>query len=289
VTLAAIPSPATSVWHLGPLPIRAYALCILAGIVIATLIMEKRLRARGVAEGTSLDIAIWAVPAGIVGARVYHLATSPQGYLGPGGDPMRMFAIWEGGLSIWGAVAGGAIGAYIAVRRIGLPLSVVADAVAPGLPVAQAVGRLGNWFNNEVYGRLTTLPWGLEVHDMQLGQLRPGLYHPTFAYEAVWNLGVALLVWRLDRRHAFRRGCAFALYAMGYAAGRLWIETLRIDDANTIFGIRINVFTALLVLMLATTYFLKVRCPRASVVAIPSHGRASSPADHPRDATAPLD
>ena len=171
MTVAAIPSPATSVWHLGPLPIRAYALCLLVGIVTATLIMEKRLRARGVAAGASVDIAIWAVPAGIVGARVYHLATSPQAYFGPGGDPMRAFAVWEGGLSIWGAVAGGAIGAYIAARRIGLPLSVVADAVAPGLPVAQAVGRLGNWFNNEVYGGLTTLPWGLEVHDMQSGRL----------------------------------------------------------------------------------------------------------------------
>jgi prolipoprotein diacylglyceryl transferase len=277
VTLAAIPSPATSVWHLGPLPVRAYALCILVGIVAATLITEKRLRARGAAEGTSLDIAIWAVPAGIVGARVYHLATSPQGYFGPGGDPLRTFAVWEGGLSIWGSVAGGAIGAFIAARRIGLPLSVVADAVAPGLPVAQAVGRLGNWFNNEVYGRLTTLPWGLEVHDMRSGQLRPGLYHPTFAYEAIWNLGVALLVWRLDRRHAFGRGRAFALYAMGYAAGRLWIETLRIDAANTIFGVRINVFTALLVLLLAATYFLRVRGPRAPVVAISSGDEACRP------------
>jgi prolipoprotein diacylglyceryl transferase len=266
VTLAAIPSPATSVWHLGPLPIRAYALCILAGIVVATLIMERRLRARGVAAGAGLDIAIWAVPAGIVGARVYHLVTSPQGYFGPGGDPLRAFAVWEGGLSIWGAVAGGAIGAYLAARRLGLPLGVVADAVAPGLPVAQAIGRLGNWFNNEVYGRLTTLAWGLEVHDMQSGQLRPGLYHPTFAYEAIWNLGVALLVWRLDRRYAFGRGRAFALYAMGYATGRLWIETLRIDAANTFLGVRLNVFTALLVLLLAATYFLRVRGPRAPAV-----------------------
>jgi len=269
---AAIPSPTTSVWHLGPVPIRAYALCILAGIVVAALIMERRLRARGVAKGTSLDIAAWAVPTGILGARVYHLVTSPQDYFGPGGDPMRAFAVWEGGLSIWGAVAGGALGAYIAARRIGLPLSFVADALAPGLPVAQAIGRLGNWFNNEVYGRLTTLPWGLEVHDMQSGQVRPGLYHPAFAYEALWNLGVALLVWRLDRRHAFGRGRAFALYVMGYAAGRLWIETLRIDEANTIFGIRVNVFTASLALLLAATYFLTVRGPRASVVAVRTEG-----------------
>jgi prolipoprotein diacylglyceryl transferase len=263
VIVAAIPSPATAVWHLGPVPIRAYALCILAGIVVATLTMERRLRARGVAPGASLDIAAWAVPAGIVGARVYHLVTSPQAYFGPGGDPLRAFAIWEGGLSIWGAVAGGAIGAYLAARRLGLPVSVVADAVAPGLPVAQAIGRLGNWFNNEVYGRLTTLPWGLEVHDMQSGEVRPGLYHPAFAYEAIWNLGVALLVWRLDRRHAFRRGRAFALYVMGYAAGRLWIETLRIDEANTVFGVRLNVFTAVAVFLLAAAYFGTTRRPRS--------------------------
>ena len=135
--------------------------------------------------------------------------------------------------------------------------------------MAQAVGRLGNWFNNEVYGRLTTLPWGLEVHDMRSGLLRPGLYHPTFACEAIWNLGVALLVWQLDRRYAFRRGRAFALYGMGYAVGRLWMEMLRVDAANTLFSIRINVFTALLVLLLATTYFLRTRDPHASVVAVP--------------------
>lgn len=156
--LAAIPSSATAVWHLGPVPVRAYALCILAGIVVALLIMERRLRSRGVEAGAALDIALWAVPFGILGARVYHLITSPQDYFGADGDPLRAFAVWEGGLSIWGGIAGGALGAWIAARRLGLPLGVAADALAPGLPVGQAIGRLGNWFNNEVYGKLTTVP-----------------------------------------------------------------------------------------------------------------------------------
>jgi prolipoprotein diacylglyceryl transferase len=266
VILAAIPSPTTSVWHLGPLPVRAYALCIIAGIVVAAVILEHRLRARGVHPGASTDIAVWAVPAGIVGARLYHVITSPQAYFGAGGEPLRAFALWEGGLSVWGGVIGGAFGAWIAARRMGLPLSVVADALAPGLPVAQAIGRLGNWFNNEVYGRATTLPWGLQVHDLGTGETLPGLYHPTFAYEAIWCLGVAALVWRLDHRYAFGRGRAFALYAMGYTAGRFWIEMVRIDAANTLFGIRLNVFTAVLVFLCALAYFVVVRGPRAYVV-----------------------
>ncbi|WP_312034461.1 prolipoprotein diacylglyceryl transferase [Actinoplanes sp. TBRC 11911] len=276
--LAAIPSPTTSVWHVLGLPVRAYAICIVLGIVAAVLIMEYRLRARGVARWASLDIAVWAVPFGIVGARVYHLITSPQDYFGSGGDPVRAFYIWEGGLGIWGAVAGGALGAWFAARQMKLPLSVMADALAPGLPVAQAIGRLGNWFNNELYGKVTTLPWGLEVHDMDRSNpghatvidgkavTLPDLYQPTFLYEALWDLGVALLVWLLDRKYKFGRGRAFALYVMAYTAGRAWIEMLRIDEANHIFGIRLNVFTAIVLFILALIYFVMVRGPRAYVV-----------------------
>jgi prolipoprotein diacylglyceryltransferase len=261
VILAAIPSPTTSVWHLGPLPVRAYSLCTIAGIAVAALILEKRLRARGVRPGASIDIVAWAVPFGIVGARLYHVITSPQAYFGSGGDPLRAFAFWEGGLGVWGGIAGGALGAWIAARMIGLPLSVVADALAPGLPVAQAIGRM---------------PWGLQVHDLDLDETMPRLYHPTFAYEAIWNLGVAALVWRLDRRYAFGRGRAFALYVMGYTAGRFWIEMLRIDAANTLFGIRLNVFTAILVFLSAATYFVAVRGPRACVIPVPGGYRVVS-------------
>jgi prolipoprotein diacylglyceryl transferase len=278
VNLAAIPSPSTSVWHVFGLPVRAYAICIVLGIIAALLIMERRMRARGVAPWASLDIAVWAVPFGIVGARIYHLITSPQAYFGSGGDPIRALYIWEGGLGIWGAVAGGAFGAWLAARQIGVPLSLVAESLAPGLPVAQAIGRFGNWFNNELYGSVTTLPWGLRVHVMQPDdpghaniidgkpETRPDLYHPTFLYEAIWDIGVALLVWLLDRKFKFGRGRSFALYVMAYTAGRFWIEMLRIDDANHLFGIRINVFVAAVVFVAALIYFVVVRGPRAYVV-----------------------
>ncbi|MEV6300908.1 prolipoprotein diacylglyceryl transferase [Actinoplanes sp. NPDC051861] len=290
MNIAAIPSPTTSVWHLGPLPIRAYALCIILGMVAATLIMEHRLRRRGVAPWTSLDIVVWAVPFGIIGARIYHLITSPQDYFGADGDPIRAFYIWEGGLGIWGAVGGGAVGAWIAARQIGLPLTVIADALAPGLPVAQAIGRFGNWFNNELYGKVTTLPWGLEVHEMDSANpghatvidgepvTKPELYHPTFAYEAIWNLGVAGLVWLLDRKFKFGKGRAFALYVMAYTAGRAWIEMLRVDEANTFFGVRVNVFVSFVIFAAATVYFVVKRGPREYVVPIDAPTTAPEPA-----------
>lgn len=278
---AALPSPATAVWHLGPVPIRAYALCIVLGIVVACVVTEVRLRRRGVAPGAVLDIAVWAVPFGIVGARIYHVITSPQAYFGTGGHPIEALYIWQGGLGIWGAVAGGAVGAWLAARQLGLPLAVVADALAPGLPLAQAVGRFGNWFNNELYGGQTTLPWGLRVHKMDPynpGQaqrdangnpvLEAGLYHPTFLYEAFWNVGVALLVFLVDRRLKLGRGRAFALYVMGYTAGRFWIELMRTDPANEILGVRLNVWTAALVFAGALVYFLRVRGPREYLVPV---------------------
>jgi prolipoprotein diacylglyceryl transferase len=289
VNIAAIPSPTESVWHVLGFPIRAYALCIIAGMVAATLLLEQRLRHRGVAPWTSLDIVVWAVPFGIIGARIYHVITSPQDYFGSGGEPIRALYIWEGGLGIWGAVAGGAVGALIAARQIGLPLSIIADGLAPALPVAQAIGRLGNWFNNELYGKVTTLPWGLEVHEMDSANpghavlidgepvTRPDLYHPTFAYELIWNLGVAAMVWLLDRKFKFGRGRAFALYVMGYTAGRLWIEMLRVDEATTFFGVRLNVFTSIIIFLGAAIYFAVVRGPRGYVVPIDAPDTAPVP------------
>lgn len=279
--LAALPSPSTAVWQLGPVPIRAYALCIIVGIVVACVVTEYRLRRRGVAPGAVLDIAVWAVPAGIIGARIYHVITSPEKYFGADGQPLKAFAIWEGGLGIWGAVAGGAVGAWFAARQLGIPFAVVADALAPGLPLAQAIGRFGNWFNNELYGGRTTLPWGLEVHVMDPDNpgralrddagnpvLQPGLYHPAFLYEALWNIGVAALVVVLDRKLRLGRGRAFALYVMGYTAGRFWIELMRTDEANHILGLRLNVWTAALVFLGALVYFLRVRGPRQYLIPV---------------------
>lgn len=289
MTLAAIPSPTTSVWHLFGLPVRAYALCIVLGIVVAVLVMEFRLRRRGVAPWASLDMAVWAVPFGIVGARIYHVITSPGDYFGSGGEPIRALYIWEGGLGIWGAIAGGALGAWFAARQLGLPLTVFADALAPGLPLAQAVGRFGNWFNNELYGGVTTLPWGLRVHDMDRANpgratvidgepvTLPDLYHPTFLYEALWNVGVAVLVLLLDRRFKFGRGRAFALYVMAYTVGRFWIEMMRTDEATEFFGVRLNVFTSVVVFLGALAYFLIRKGPREYVVPVDAPETAPEP------------
>jgi prolipoprotein diacylglyceryl transferase len=268
MNLAAIPSPTQGVWQLGPVPIRAYALCIVAGIVVCAWLTEKRFVARGGRPGDVLDIAVWAVPFGIVGGRIYHVITTPEPYFGTGGDPMRAFAIWEGGLGIWGAIALGGVGAWIACRRKGIPLPVFADAVAPGLLVAQAIGRLGNWFNNELYGGPTNLPWGLTIYDWRDGRAVTGAdgqpvvlghFQPTFLYELLWNLAAAALVIWADRRFRLGHGRAFALYVASYCAGRLWIEMLRTDPAEHFFGIRLNVFTALVVGALAVAYLIGMR------------------------------
>src|SRR5690554_4317968 len=255
---AAIPSPSQSVWNLGPLPLRAYALAILAGIVAALWITQRRMAERGGPAERVVDIAFWAVPFGIVGGRVYHVVSSPQAYFGPGGDPLKAFAIWEGGLGIWGAIALGAVGAAIGCRRHNVRFSSFADVVAPGLLVAQAIGRLGNWFNQELFGGPTTLPWGLRIDDAHLPAGYPSgtLFHPTFLYELVWCLlGAAVIVWA-DRRFRLGHGRVFWLYVIVYTTGRLWIEMVRIDPANTVLGLRLNVWTSLLVGLGALVAFL---------------------------------
>ncbi|WP_293784495.1 prolipoprotein diacylglyceryl transferase [uncultured Aeromicrobium sp.] len=246
---ASIPSPAESVWHLGPLPLRAYALAIILGAVLAIWIGERRYQAKGGRAGLIGDIAIWAIPFGIVGGRLYHVMTDPQLYFGEGRDPVDALKIWEGGLGIWGAIALGAVGALIACRRYGVAFWPVADALAPGLLVAQGVGRLGNYFNQELFGRPTDLPWGLEIAP----QFRPEgfeqftTFHPTFLYELIWNLiAAALIVW-LDRRYRLTHGRAFAVYVMLYTAGRLVTEALRIDTVNHIGPFRLNIWTTIIV------------------------------------------
>lgn len=258
---AAIPSPSQGVWHLGPLPVRAYALAILVGIVVALVMTQRRWKERGGDPDQVLEITFWAVPFGIVGGRIYHVITSPDAYFGEGGEPLRAFAIWEGGLGIWGAVALGAVGAWIGCRKQGVRLDSFADALAPGLLVAQAIGRLGNWFNQELFGGPTTLPWGLQVDDavaIAAGHPAGTLFHPTFLYEMVWNLaGAALLVWA-DRRFRLGRGRVFWLYVVVYTTGRLWIEMLRIDPAHGFLGLRINVWTSILVGLGALVAFVVV-------------------------------
>jgi prolipoprotein diacylglyceryl transferase len=275
--LAYIPSPSQGVWFFGPIPIRAYALCIIAGIVVAVWWGEKRFVARGGKPGTVTDVAVFAVPFGLVGGRLYHVATDWQTYFGPGGDPLRALMIWEGGLGIWGAVALGGVGAWIGCRRRGVPLPFFADAVAPGIVVAQAIGRLGNYFNQELYGGPTTLPWGLEIYrrvdpgtglpdalnGVAIDHTPIAVVQPTFLYELIWNLLVAALVVYADKRFRLGHGRAFAVYVAGYTFGRFWIEQMRTDYATRVFGdIRINVVVAAVVCVGALIYLVVVRGPR---------------------------
>ncbi|GAA1732876.1 prolipoprotein diacylglyceryl transferase [Aeromicrobium alkaliterrae] len=266
-----IPSPETGVWEIGPLPLRAYALGIIIGALLAIWIGERRFQARGGHEGVIADVAIWAIPFGIVGARLYHVATDPELYFAEGRRPIEALYIWQGGLGIWGAIAGGAIGAFIATRRAGVSFSSVADAIAPGLLVAQAVGRIGNYFNQELFGKPTTLPWGLEIDpgNRPLGYIQYATFHPTFLYELLWNLAAAaVLIW-LDKKYRFTGGRAFWLYVMLYTAGRFWIEQLRIDDVNEIGFWRLNVWTSLIVFAIGAFFFFRTRgrAPEASEAA----------------------
>ncbi len=256
--LATIPSPTQGVWHIGPIPLRAYAICIIAGILVAVWLTERRWVRRGGKPGAVGEIATWAVPFGIVGGRLYHVATSWQPYFGPGGDPVRALYIWEGGMGVWGAIALGAVGALIGARRAGIRLPPMADAAAPGIALAQGIGRLGNWFNNEVYGGPTDLPWALRIYEWDQGLGRAvvgsdgapvvlGTFHPAFLYELLWDFGVAAVVIWADRRFRMGHGRAFGLYVALYTAGRLWIEALRVDEANHILGLRLNIWTSLIV------------------------------------------
>ncbi|ONI82866.1 prolipoprotein diacylglyceryl transferase [Actinosynnema sp. ALI-1.44] len=268
--LATIPSPPQGVWEIGPIPIRAYALLVIAGIFVAARWGQKRLSARGGAPGTVVDVAVYAVPFGIVGGRLYHVITDYHLYFGAGKDPVRALYIWEGGLGIWGAIALGAVGAWIGCRRKGLPLPVFADAVAPGIAVAHAIARIGNYFNQELYGSHTTLPWGLEIYQRvnangevdALNGVSNGIplpdspVHPVFLYELLWLLGVAALVVYLDRKLNLGHGRAFALYVAGYTLGRTWIELMRTDPATLVFGVRVNVWVSILVFAGGLAYFV---------------------------------
>ena len=259
--LAFIPSPGQGVWQLGPVPIRAYALIILLGIVVGAAIGDRRWVARGGGRGEVADAALWAVPFGIIGARLYHVFTDWDTYFGPGGKGLiAALKIWQGGLGIWGAVAGGALGAWIACRRMGILVPPIADAVAPGIAVAQAIGRWGNYFNQELFGRPTTVPWALEIDPAHrpAGYEQYATFHPTFLYESLWCLAVAGLVIWADRRFTLGHGRAFALYVALYCLGRLVFESVRIDPATHVGGLRINIWTSVIVGVLALAYLVIV-------------------------------
>ncbi|MFC4856180.1 prolipoprotein diacylglyceryl transferase [Actinophytocola glycyrrhizae] len=302
VILANIPSPDRGVWEIGPIPIRAYALCIIAGIILAIWWGERRWIARGGTAGTVIDIAVFAVPFGLVGGRLYHVATDWHLYFGEGNNPLNALKIWDGGLGIWGAIAFGAVGAWIGCRVKGVPLPAYADAIAPGIVAAQAIGRLGNYFNQELYGAPTDLPWGLELYRREdaLGNVdnlngvavnhiatNGSPVHPTFLYELIWNVLVAALVVWVDRKYRLGHGRAFAVYVMGYTLGRTWIELMRTDQATQVFGVRINVWVSILVFVGAAVYFVLARSRGEREDPASLRGKDAPPEDEPDDEAKP--
>ena len=269
-----IPSPPHSSFEVGPLTFHFYALCIITGIAIAIWLGDKRLRAHDPALTTVVaDVAIFAVPSGVIGGRIYHVLSSPSDYFGDTGSFLDIFAIWKGGLGIWGAISLGALGAYVGLRRVGqkrpdltLPhFLVFLDALAPGILFAQAIGRIGNWFNVELFGRPLDAWWALEV---PVGKRPSALrtfetFHPTFLYEAIWCSLLALILILLGKK--FLPGQVFAIYIAGYCLGRFFIESIRIDSANLFFGLRQNEWVSIAVGALALAYFLRIRHKRKSL------------------------
>jgi prolipoprotein diacylglyceryl transferase len=246
----AIPSPSSNAIEIGPLDLRAYGLMIALGVFAAVWLAQRRWAAQGHDPEDFIYVAMRAVPAGLIGARLYHVITDWRSFEGRWGDAVK---IWEGGLGIPGGMLAGVLVGVWAARRRGMVLPDALDAAAPALPLAQAIGRLGNWFNQELFGKPTDLPWGLEI---DLEHRPPGYaanetFHPAFLYEMIWNLGLCgFLIW-LDSKRVLRRGYLIAVYVLGYATGRLFIELLRIDKASRLFGVRINVWTSLLAIAAA--------------------------------------
>jgi prolipoprotein diacylglyceryl transferase len=251
--LIAFPTPAQSALEIGPLTIHFYALCIITGVAIAIWLGDKRFRAQAI-NGKSVvsEVAITAVPVGVIGGRLYHVLSSPSAYFGSGGHPLDALKIWQGGLGIWGAISLGLFGAYLRYRslqkRMDLPsFALFADALAPGILLAQAIGRFGNWFNGELFGRPLNAWWALDVPAKYrpFGYSQFDSFHPTFLYEAIWCVLVAIALIKLGNK--LKAGQAFSAYVFSYCVGRFFIELIRIDSANTIAGLRINVWVSMIV------------------------------------------
>jgi prolipoprotein diacylglyceryl transferase len=250
--LASIPSPSDGAIHLGPLQLRAYGLMIALGVIAAVRLASRRWAKRGGNPDDLVAVATIAVPAGLVGARIYHVITDYQRFQGRW---LHAFAIWEGGLGIWGGVALGALVGWYVARRRGLDATLMLDMCAPAIPLAQAIGRWGNWFNQELFGGPSDLPWAVEIDASHrpVEYAADETFHPTFLYESIWNLVVVGLVLAVERRFRIRTGGLFAFYVAAYTVGRFFMEQLRVDEANELLGLRVNEWTSIVVFLLAVT------------------------------------
>ncbi len=261
---AFLPSPSRSLWHLGPVPLRAYAICVISGIVVGLWVANRRYVKVGGRPGLILDMAMVAVPAGLVGARVYSVITDYQPYFGPGHDWTNVFRIWDGGLGVPGALAGGALGAWIVCRREAVRVAPVAGAVAPGLAFAQAIGRLGNWFDQALYGRPSALPWAVEISPEHrlAGYLNIDTFQPMFLYESLWDALTGMLVIYAARRLLLTGDRTFALYAGLYAIGRFLTQELAISYSLRVLGLRVDQVVMVLILAVSVVYLYLTRHER---------------------------
>ena len=308
-SVASIPSPPSNGLHLGPFFLHAYGIAYAFAVLAAVAITVRRWEAKGGNRELVYEVALWGFPAGIIGGRLYFIATSwsevPPHWWGP-------LAVWKGGLGIWGGIAGGTLAGLWVLRRRGANIPVFMDAAAPALLVAQAIGRIGNYFNQELFGGPTTLPWGLEISPAHrpVGYAQYATFHPTFLYELIWNLLLAgALVW-LGRHRRIRAPGLFALYVAGYSFARIGEELLRVDPAHHILGLRLNFYVATILCLAGLAWFARIQrgarlpstdtmrrggallaaggllaltgCGHASrAVADPAHGSAAGPARSP--------
>jgi prolipoprotein diacylglyceryl transferase len=263
------------VWHLGPIPVRAYALCIVLGVVVAVWLANRRYLAAGGRPGVILDVATWAVPLGLIGARVYSVMTDYELYFGANRDWLMVFRVWDGGIGMPGALAAGAAGAWVACRRAGVPLGPVAGASAPAIAIGQAIGCWSSWFNQQIYGSPSGLPWALEISPGHriTGYESFATFQPTFLYGCIWDLLVAALVIWATRRFLLTGGRAFALYLAAYSVGAFVIQTIRIDYSHHLLGLRVNEWVALLTFAGAAWYLYRTR--HAHRLAGPAAGSAT--------------
>jgi prolipoprotein diacylglyceryl transferase len=260
--LASIPAPPGSDIGIGPLRLHVYGALIVAGVLAAVWLADRRWRARGGTQGTFSAIAMWGVPGGLIGARLYHVATDYELYTH---HPLDAFKIWQGGLGIWGGIAGGVLLGWVYIRRHDLDFGVLLDCAAPALALAQAIGRWGNYFNQELFGRPTSLPWGLQVDAAHrpLAYAHAATFQPTFLYESLWDLAVVGLVLLVEKRVPLRKGYLFWVYVALYTFGRFFTEYLRIDFAHKILGLRLNDWTSIVIFVVAVVIVLRMGIVRA--------------------------